>query len=894
MSPTAIDMESKIKQLEERNLALASELSQVRTELAQQQAETRSLGQTTERVDRSAALAQQIRLLAGQIAFAETEVQRLREVLATSRGDLERRTPEVIKLREQLAHRSRAAAEQHAKIDELSRANGILTEGLETIEKHFVRLGRSRSFQFIFYTLGRLGLISHTPRRCFESMKDQFAAMHKAIGLVKTNVPAHLASARAIHVRGAESASSQTSTGRTGVPSAEGGPAELIPSAGVGQPASGARAPKNADLTRKIEEATRFRIMASTRNAISLPPPLRVSEDASVCLIVLHRGGENHLRQLFSSFLEVNTWPEVEFAVVLHACTDNSRDVIKSFQDRLNIKVTEHDKNYSFAYSNNRTAEQTSAKYLIFVNNDIIFQSDVIPELLRLLGKSRTGIVGARLLFPPDHPKYPNALQHGGVKFQPDFVNFFHRPWNVGMHIANFDTPAVPEKFPAVTAALAACRRTEFLEIGGFCEDYFYGYEDVDLCLSFRRILGLRAISANHVVSIHNESATGSLDSREATIRRRSNNIACLIRRHGWYLRRQISVDRLSGNLFFSDRPLSVAFAVTKTIPTTPVGESFIASELGEICAEFGWEIRYLAGDDEWYDLKGIDVLVVLLDDYDLPPMRNGAPDLIKVAWVSNGGERRVSGADFEGYDLILCASQKTAQSLREIQHKPVWVVPSVTHTERLSSGQHNDRFLSILTYRHWARTLKKILLTRARRGYRIAIKISAPNRDQFRHSNDYQFARSLGRSFAKQGHAYRIDGVDEWERPECFGDEVVIVLRGPTRYQPKAGQINLMWNISQPDKIEDDEYQEFDHVFVASQIHAEQLSGRLRIPVTSLLECTDQDVFNRCAATLAKCIQQLDSAKQSGEGLRNGSTASVVNAEVQPLSLETVRPRRH
>jgi hypothetical protein len=52
------------------------------------------------------------------------------------------------------------------------------------------------------------------------------------------------------------------------------------------------------------------------------------------------------------------------------------------------------------------------------------------------------------------------------------------------------------------------------------------------------------------------------------------------------------------------------------------------------------------------------------------------------------------------------------------------------------------------------------------------------------------------------------------------------------------------MWNISHPDKIQDDEYEEFDHVFVASGIHAAELASRLRTPVTTLLQCTDPYVF--------------------------------------------------
>ena len=839
--------------------------------------------------DRIAALTQQIRLLARQTAQAEAELQRLREAVATSHREREQRTAELVKRRDELQAAANAQEmDPHVKIDELTKTNRILTNGLNTIEKCIGRLSESRSFRFLAYGLSRLGLISHTPRRCVESIKDQLVAIRDAVRQMRSNVLAHAADREPVEVRSNHSATRQGSEFLSStrhepfvapdyadVQGGKTGPAESGRDLVSNQPAAGTCPIDDENHKRRIEQAAHFRALACSRNLVSLPPLRKMGDDPSVCLIVLHRGGENHLRQLFSSFLEVNTWSNVECAVVLHSCTDNSRDVIKSFQNRLKIKVIEYDKNYSFAYSNNRAAEQTSAEYLVFCNNDIVFQSNLIPELLRLLGDSRNGIVGTRLLFPSDHSKYPNSLQHGGVKFRPDRLHFFHRPWNVGVYIDNFGTPAVPEEFPAVTGALAACRRRDFLKVGGFCESYFYGYEDVDLCLSFRRILGLRSISANHVAGTHNESVTGSADTRETIIQRRSNNMIHLVRRHGWYLRRQIALDTISGNLFFSDKPLTVAFALTEAKSTTASNDFAIASQLGQACVnEFGWEVRYVASDADWYNLKEVDVLVVLFDSFDLAKVRNAEPDLIKIAWLHSCLERWLSRQDFDNYDLVLCPSEKFACRLRETRGKPAWVFRLATDPEP-SRGRVRSRH----TYRRRARTLKAILMTRARRTYRIAIKIATANDTQVQGS-DYHFGRSLGRCFAEQGHTYRIDCLDQWERPESFGDDVVIVLPGLARYEPKLGQINLMWNISHADSVSEDEYEQFDHVFLASQTDAEELSSRLRTSVSTLLESPAGEgvlanhTFAQQAIVILEKIRQIDSLKQKMEGLRNARAA--------------------
>ncbi len=70
-------------------------------------------------------------------------------------------------------------------------------------------------------------------------------------------------------------------------------------------------------------------------------------------------------------------------------------------------------------------------------------------------------------------------------------------------------------------------------------------------------------------------------------------------------------------------------------------------------------------------------------------------------------------------------------------------------------------------------------------------------------------------------------------------------MLRGLAGYEPRRHQINLAWHISHPDKVADAELEAYDHVFVASEPHAEALAARLRVPVTALLQCTDPERFN-------------------------------------------------
>jgi spore maturation protein CgeB len=102
-----------------------------------------------------------------------------------------------------------------------------------------------------------------------------------------------------------------------------------------------------------------------------------------------------------------------------------------------------------------------------------------------------------------------------------------------------------------------------------------------------------------------------------------------------------------------------------------------------------------------------------------------------------------------------------------------------------------------------------------------------------------------MKRSLEKRGHLCTVDCLDAWGVQDPRDADVVIVLRGLSRYKPKSSQLNILWNISHPDKVTDDEYSEYDHVFVASSKYAADLSNRLRSPVSELLQCTDPVLFN-------------------------------------------------
>ncbi|MFC7694974.1 hypothetical protein ACFQY5_40870 [Paeniroseomonas aquatica] len=70
------------------------------------------------------------------------------------------------------------------------------------------------------------------------------------------------------------------------------------------------------------------------------------------------------------------------------------------------------------------------------------------------------------------------------------------------------------------------------------------------------------------------------------------------------------------------------------------------------------------------------------------------------------------------------------------------------------------------------------------------------------------------------------------------------LTLRGLDRYQPKPGQINLLWIISHPDKVTVEEINGYDRCFAASAKFVRTFADLVKCPISVLPQCTDSRIF--------------------------------------------------
>jgi len=227
------------------------------------------------------------------------------------------------------------------------------------------------------------------------------------------------------------------------------------------------------------------------------------------------------------------------------------------------VRVIRNDRNLGFAAACNQGARAGTGRFVVHLNNDTQALDGWLARMLARFSEPNVGIVGARLLFPD------GKLQHAGVvlcpmRFGPEGFGPYHFLWKWAG-----DAPGAAARadFQAVTGACLVTPRDLFLELGGFDEAYWNGYEDVDYCFGVGA-RGLRVVYEPSAVLYHFESQSGVQRKR-----RLMHNIRLLSSR--WAKRIVPDQNRFCNRVGYIRRELYVesgrTFVALKTPPVTIV-----------------------------------------------------------------------------------------------------------------------------------------------------------------------------------------------------------------------------------------------------------------------------------------------------------------------------------
>lgn len=228
--------------------------------------------------------------------------------------------------------------------------------------------------------------------------------------------------------------------------------------------------------------------------------------EPSVSIVIVNLNGLRHLDECFKSIQRLD-YPKDKIEVIL---VDNGSqdDSVKFIQEKYRwVKVIRNTKNEGFAKPSNDGARAASGEYVAFLNNDMKVQKRWLAELVASIERNQAVCAGSVIL------NWNGELLDfagGSVSFYGmGYQHHFHEP------VKTLEPQLRQDKeiFFACGGAMLI-RRDVFLQTGGFDEDYFAYFEDVDLGWRLR-VLGHKVVLSAASRVYHKHHSTGKRFARE-------------------------------------------------------------------------------------------------------------------------------------------------------------------------------------------------------------------------------------------------------------------------------------------------------------------------------------------------------------------------------------------
>lgn len=218
-----------------------------------------------------------------------------------------------------------------------------------------------------------------------------------------------------------------------------------------------------------------------------------------ISFILVVWNNKTHLRRC-SSALSKQTLQGFEVILVDNASSDNSaaEALYRPYFD-LPLHIEHLPTNLGFAVANNIGARLARGEWLVFLNADAFPEPDWLEKLLKAAEENpEYSFFSSRQIQAND----PAWLDGAG-----DAYHISGLAWRHGYNHPSVEFGHEQQEVFSACAAAALIRREEFLQMGGFDEDYFSYFEDVDL--GFRlRLQGKKCLYVPEAIVHHVGSAS--------------------------------------------------------------------------------------------------------------------------------------------------------------------------------------------------------------------------------------------------------------------------------------------------------------------------------------------------------------------------------------------------
>lgn len=242
---------------------------------------------------------------------------------------------------------------------------------------------------------------------------------------------------------------------------------------------------------------------------LSIIPPrnfLHSNRRLGISVVILNLDKPEYILPLVKKLKEcmlVFNKQGLNFEILIGDTGSTHPEVLNLYEDK-DIQVIKNLK-YHFSKNNNTVAfENSKCEYILFLNNDIIFEDSNLLYNLYVEAKSdpKISIFGHCLYFANE------TIQHRGIEFLKINEGRDFLPYHIdATKKIEFSLLPLQSEYDATTGAFLMIECLKFAQIRGFSEEYEKEAQDIDLCLKIRR-LGFKIKVFNFAKVYHFENGT--------------------------------------------------------------------------------------------------------------------------------------------------------------------------------------------------------------------------------------------------------------------------------------------------------------------------------------------------------------------------------------------------
>lgn len=200
-------------------------------------------------------------------------------------------------------------------------------------------------------------------------------------------------------------------------------------------------------------------------------------------IIIVNWNVRDLLRKCLQSIYKQTQGIEFEVFVVDNASKDSSAQMVLTEFPKATLIAS--NENLGFAKANNLALEQTSGKYILFMNPDMELVENSFPKLIELMDTNQKIVLSTCQLIYPDGSKQNNVKNNPGLCDQLLILlklHHFFQPKCLKRYLAKDFDYSKEQEVKQIMGAFMFGKADIIKKMGGFDTDYFLWWEDLDLC----------------------------------------------------------------------------------------------------------------------------------------------------------------------------------------------------------------------------------------------------------------------------------------------------------------------------------------------------------------------------------------------------------------------------